>query len=97
MQPWTTSRFSPPPSTNTAYPPGSLLVGHPQSVVRASKYGFGLEVAIIGGAPQRFAPLVQLFHKTVEQHGVDPRRVAVQSHGFVTETDDEALERYYPY
>ena len=71
--------------------------GSPQSIVRAAKYGMGLELAIIGGAPQRFAPLVQLFHKNVEQHGFDPRRIAVHSHGFVAETDEQAMERYYPY
>lgn len=71
--------------------------GSPQSVIRAAKYGMGLELAIIGGAPQRFAPLVKLFHKTIEQHGFDPRRVAVHSHGFIANTDEEAMERYYPY
>ena len=71
--------------------------GSPQSVVRAAKCGMGLELAIIGGDPQRFAPLVKLFHKHIEQNGFDPRRVAVHSHGFVANTDEEAMERYYPY
>ncbi|HEY4557616.1 MAG TPA: LLM class flavin-dependent oxidoreductase [Enteractinococcus sp.] len=71
--------------------------GSSQSVVRAAKYGMGLELAIIGGAPQRFAPLVNLFHKHNENNGFEPRRVAVHSHGFVAETDELAMERYYPY
>lgn len=71
--------------------------GSPQSVVRAAKYGMGLELAIIGGAAQRFAPLVKLYHKSIEQHGFEPRRIAVHSHGFVAATDEEAMERYYPY
>lgn len=71
--------------------------GSPESVVRAAKYGMGLELAIIGGAPHRFAPLAQLFHRETERHGFEPRRIAVHSHGFVAPTDDEAMERYYPY
>ena len=71
--------------------------GSPQSVVRAAKYGMGLELAIIGGAPQRFAPLVQLFHKETEQNGFEPRRIAVHSHGYIADTDEQAMEEYYPY
>ena len=71
--------------------------GSPESVVRAAKYGMGLELAIIGGAPHRFAPLVKLYHKNIEQQGFDPRRIAVHSHGFIAKTDEEAMERYYPY
>ena len=66
-------------------------------MVRAAKYGMGLELAIIGGAPQRFAPLVQLFHKETEQNGFEPRRIAVHSHGYIADTDEQAMEEYYPY
>ena len=34
--------------------------GSPESVVRAASYGFPLMLAIIGGAPDRFAPYVDL-------------------------------------
>lgn len=71
--------------------------GSPQSVVRAAKYGMGLELAIIGGAPQRFAPLVNLFHKQIAKNGFEPRRIAVHSHGFIADTDEAAMEQYYPY
>jgi alkanesulfonate monooxygenase SsuD/methylene tetrahydromethanopterin reductase-like flavin-dependent oxidoreductase (luciferase family) len=36
--------------------------GTPQSVVRAGTLGLPLAVAIIGGEPERFAPLVELYH-----------------------------------
>lgn len=71
--------------------------GSPESAVRAAKYGMGLELAIIGGAPQRFAPFAKLYRDQIESNGFAPRRVAVHSHGFVAKTDEEAMERYYPY
>ena len=71
--------------------------GTPASVVRAARHGFGLELAIIGGAPERFAPSAELFRRSVDEAGLEPRRVAVHSHGFVGPTDEEAAERYYPH
>ncbi|WFP16471.1 LLM class flavin-dependent oxidoreductase [Citricoccus muralis] len=71
--------------------------GSPESAIRAARYGMGLELAIIGGAPQRFAPFADLYRKQIEANGFAPRRVAVHSHGFVANTDEEAMERYYPY
>lgn len=76
--------------------------GTPNSVVRAARYGLGLELAIIGGAPQRFRPLVQLYYKALEEFGHTgegttlPRRVATHSHGFVAETDQQAQDIFYP-
>ena len=37
--------------------------GSPESVVRAAGYGLPLMLAIIGGAPERFAPYVDLYHR----------------------------------
>ncbi|REE04462.1 putative LLM family oxidoreductase [Citricoccus muralis] len=71
--------------------------GTPTSVVRAATYGLGLELAIIGGTPDRFRPFAQLYRREIEARGFDPRRVALHSHGFVAATDEEAAERYYSY
>lgn len=71
--------------------------GSPNSAARAAKYGMGLELAIIGGAAHRFAPFAQLYRKHIADNGFDPRRVAVHSHGFIAPTDEEAMQRYYPY
>ncbi|WP_188685731.1 LLM class flavin-dependent oxidoreductase [Nesterenkonia cremea] len=71
--------------------------GTPNSVVRAARHGLGLELAIIGGAPQRFSPLVDLYHRALAEFGVEgERRVASHSHGFVAETDERAEELFYP-
>ena len=43
---------------------GSRVGGTPQSVVRAGTLGLPLTIAIIGGQPERFAPLVDLYRRS---------------------------------
>ncbi|GAA1993834.1 LLM class flavin-dependent oxidoreductase [Isoptericola halotolerans] len=70
--------------------------GTPQSVLRTATYGFRLMLAIIGGAPDRFAPYVDLYRRAHEQLGTSPQPVGMHSPGFVAETDEEAKELFYP-
>src|SRR4051812_20412241 len=49
--------------------------GSPESVVRTARYGLPLMLAIIGGAPLRFAPLVELYHRSLASFGFDPQPV----------------------
>ncbi len=62
--------------------------GSPQSVVRAGVLGLPLTLAIIGGQPERFAPLVELYREAAGRSGHDPAqaRVAINTHAFVGET-----------
>jgi probable LLM family oxidoreductase len=71
--------------------------GSPESVVRAARYGLPLVLAIIGGAPARFAPYVELFHRALAQLGQPDLPVAVHSPGYVADTDAEAAEQYWPH
>ncbi|MGC4043242.1 MAG: LLM class flavin-dependent oxidoreductase [Armatimonas sp.] len=72
--------------------------GSPESVVRAAHYGLPLVLAIIGGDPGRFAPYVELYHRALEQNGMEPLPVAVHSPGHVAETDEQAREELWePY
>jgi probable LLM family oxidoreductase len=66
--------------------------GTPQSVVRAGSLGLPLTIAIIGGGPERFAPLVDLYREAFAAAGHDPAdgRVAINTHGFVGETEADA-------
>ncbi len=48
--------------------------GTPQSVVRAGVLGLPLTIAIIGGQPDRFVPLVELYRRAAAESGHDPRR-----------------------
>jgi probable LLM family oxidoreductase len=63
--------------------------GTPQSVVRAGALGLPLTIAIIGGPPERFAPLVELYRRAAAQAGHDPATlpVGINSHTFVGDPD----------
>jgi len=72
--------------------------GSPQSVVRTAYYGLPLMLAIIGGAPDRFAPYLDLYRKAAEQFGSTAYPVGMHSPGFIADTDEEAKEIFYaPY
>jgi probable LLM family oxidoreductase len=66
--------------------------GTPQSVVRAGTLGLPLTIAIIGGEPARFVPLVDLYRRALEAAGHDPNqaRLAINTHAFVGATADDA-------
>ena len=70
--------------------------GTPQSVVRAGNLGLPLAIAILGGDPIRFSPLVDLHRKvSVEQgHGILP--VGINIHGFIAETSQKARDLFWP-
>jgi probable LLM family oxidoreductase len=59
--------------------------GTPQSVVRAAMLGLPLTIAIIGGQPARFAPLVELYRRAWQQagHPGEPGPLAINTHAFV--------------
>ncbi len=72
--------------------------GTPASVVRAGSLGLPLALAIIGGLPERFAPLVTLYRDAAEQAGHDPAEAAVSinSHAYVADTGEQARDEFYP-
>ena len=72
--------------------------GTPQSVVRAGTLGLPLTIAIIGGRPERFAPLVDLYRQAFAAGGHDlaDARVAINTHAFVAETDADANRAFAP-
>jgi probable LLM family oxidoreductase len=69
--------------------------GNPQSVVRAGALGLPLALAIIGGEPERFAPLAELHRRVTAQYGHAPQPVSINSHGFVADTSQAAHESFY--
>ena len=70
--------------------------GSPESVARAARYDLPLVIAIIGGNPLRFSPLVDLFNQSLDALGHESLPVAVHSPGHVAETDEEAREESGP-
>jgi probable LLM family oxidoreductase len=72
--------------------------GTPQSFVRAGELGLPLMVAIIGGEPHRFRPLVDLYREAGRQagHPSERLRVGVHSIGFLGDTTRAAADDFYP-
>jgi probable LLM family oxidoreductase len=72
--------------------------GTPASFVRAGALGLPLMVAVIGGETHRFRPLIDLYYEAAEKAGVDKSQLKVGLHslGFVANSKEEAIEKYYP-
>lgn len=72
--------------------------GTPQSVVRAGTLGLPLALAIIGGEPERFGPLVELYRDAGRRAGHDPAtlKVGINSHAFLADTSQAAADAFYP-
>lgn len=72
--------------------------GTPESFVRAGLLGLPLMVAIIGGEPRQFAPLIDLYRRAGAQAGHPPERLQVGLHvfGFVAGSTQAAADTIYP-
>jgi probable LLM family oxidoreductase len=72
--------------------------GTPESFVRAGLLGLPLMVAIIGGEPRQFAPLIDLYRRAGERagHGPEKLRVGLHVFGFVADSTRAAADAIYP-
>ena len=72
--------------------------GTPQSFVRAGALGLPLMVAIIGGEPHRFRPLIDLYREAGKRSGHAPEQLKVGIHalGYVADTDQQAADDFFP-
>ena len=65
--------------------------GSPESVVRSVQRGIPMMLAIIGGAPSRFRPYVDLYERAQNELGVnEPMPLGMHSPGHIAETDEQA-------
>ena len=85
------------PRTAAGLPAWVGVGGTPESVVRAASYGLPLVLAVIGGSPERFAPLVDLYHRGLEYYEHATRPISMHSPGHVAATDELAREQMYPH
>lgn len=77
-----------PRATNNGKLPIWIAVGGtPESVLRAAKLGLPLILAIIGGMPAQFKPLVDFYKESYAKfgHDVSKMQVGIHSHTFVSE------------
>jgi probable LLM family oxidoreductase len=72
--------------------------GTPASFARAGELGLPLMVAIIGGQPHRFRPLIDLYREAGEQAGHPPEalRVGIHALGYVADSDQKAADEFFP-
>jgi probable LLM family oxidoreductase len=72
--------------------------GTPQSFARAGALGLPLMVAIIGGEPHRFRPLVDIYREYGRRAGHPPERLKVGMHalGYVADTTEQAADEFFP-
>ncbi len=72
--------------------------GTPESFARAGALGLPLTVAIIGGEPHRFRPLVDLYREAGKRAGHAPEALEVSVHalGYVAETTQKAADDFFP-
>jgi probable LLM family oxidoreductase len=92
-----TDQYLSPPLPEGHLPTWVGVGGSPQSVVRAARYGLPLMLAVIGGPPVRFEPLVDLYKRALDKYGYPELPIGMHSHGFVARTDQEALDIQFPH
>jgi probable LLM family oxidoreductase len=101
-----TGRHRPPLTGQAVYPrpmqtPLPVWIGvggTPASFARAGALGLPLMVAIIGGEPHRFRPLIDLYRETGLRAGHPPEslKVGVHALGSVADTDAQAADDFFP-
>jgi alkanesulfonate monooxygenase SsuD/methylene tetrahydromethanopterin reductase-like flavin-dependent oxidoreductase (luciferase family) len=101
-----TGKHRPPLTGQVVYPrplqdPLPIWVGvggTPASFVHAGTLGLPLMVAIIGGEPKRFRPLIDLYREAGRRAGHSAEKLIVGLHaiGFLGNTTQEAADDFYP-
>ncbi|WP_075618667.1 LLM class flavin-dependent oxidoreductase [Paenisporosarcina indica] len=73
--------------------------GTPESAIRAGKLGVGMALAILGGDPIRFKPLVDLYHQAGLEagHSLEQLKVGVTGHTYLSKTSQQAKDEFFPY
>jgi probable LLM family oxidoreductase len=73
--------------------------GTPESALRAGRFGVGMALAILGGNPRRFKPLVDLYRQAGldEGHSLETLKVGVTGHAYIAKTTQQAMDEFYPY
>ncbi|MGG1690760.1 LLM class flavin-dependent oxidoreductase [Heyndrickxia ginsengihumi] len=70
-----------------------------ESAARAGRLGTGLALAILGGDPARFKPLVDIYHQSAREagHAQEDLKVGVTGHCYISETSQKAKDEFFPY
>jgi probable LLM family oxidoreductase len=82
----------------TSIPIWVAVGGTPASVVRAASYGLPMALAIIGGTPDQFVPLIRLYREYLKKSGFESNAggIGINSHAFIAEDSQDAADIFYP-
>lgn len=86
-----------PPTEAGRLPAWIAVGGTPESVVRAARYAMPLVLAVIGGSPRQFEPLVDLYRRALAELGHPELPVGMHCPGHVAATDEQAREELFPH
>src|SRR5689334_12814532 len=71
--------------------------GTPQSAARAGLLGLPMALAIIGGQPERFASMADLYRRAADQGGhADKAKLSINSHGLIADDPRTAADIAFP-
>ncbi len=70
--------------------------GTPGSAVRAGRLGLPMALGIIGGLPERFAPLVREYRDAAARNESAKTQLSINSHGLIADTPQDAADTAYP-
>ena len=56
-----------------------------------------MALAIIGGLPERFKPFTELHRRAAAGAGREPPRLSINSHGYIADSPQRALDESFPY
>jgi probable LLM family oxidoreductase len=72
--------------------------GTPASVVRAGTLNLPLAIAILGGQPSQFLPLVELYRRSATKAGHDSSKLqlALNQHMYIADSSEQAAEEFWP-
>lgn len=70
--------------------------GTPKSAYESGAMGIPMAIAIIGGHPEQFKPMADLHQRGAEENNQHVQPISINSHGFIAETREEALDIAFP-
>ena len=74
--------------------------GTPESVMRAGRLGLPLTMAILGGPPDRFVPLAELYRKSLAEagHNINAAQLGINVHFYAADSAKQAGDEFFgPY
>lgn len=70
--------------------------GTPKSAYLTGALGLPMALAIIGGYPEQFRQFADIHKRGAEEHGHQPPKLSINSHGFIADTSQEAKDTAFP-